>query len=37
MKENHCFPEKTAILLCGFGAGLTYYNKLVEIECHDEF
>lgn len=37
MKENHCFPKKTSILLCGFGAGLTYYNKLVEIECHDEF
>lgn len=36
MKSENCFNQRSSILLCGFGAGLVYYNKHVEIECNDE-
>lgn len=37
MKENQLLKTKVSALTCGFGAGLTYYSKYVEIECNDEF
>lgn len=36
MRREKCFQNKSGLLLCGFGAGLTYYSKYVEIQCNDE-
>ena len=36
MRKKQCFQTKSSVLLCGFGAGLTYYSKYVEIMCNDE-
>lgn len=37
MRSEKYFQTRTKVLLCGFGAGLTYYSKYVEIEYNDEF
>lgn len=37
MRQEKYFRARSTLLLCGFGAGLTYYSKYVEIQCNDEF
>lgn len=37
MKKDNLFRQKVSVLTCGFGAGLTYYSKYVEIKINDEF
>lgn len=36
MKKENLLQQKVSVLTCGFGAGLTYYSKYVEMKINDE-